>query len=170
MIEIWKPIKYNKNYAISNFGRIKSYCRNSERLLRLSYTKDGYVKCGLCINGKSLRFRVSRLVAEHFIPNPDNKETVNHIDGNKKNNRADNLEWATKSEQMIHAYEKGLKKPMQGTDQKRAKLTTNDVRYIRRVYKPRDVKYGMKALAKQFNVSECCIKRVVKGITYFNIE
>lgn len=170
MQEIWKPIKYNNNYLISNFGNVKSLCKGREKLLKLSHTKDGYVKCGISINGKSCRFRVNRLVAEHFIPNPDNKTTVNHIDGNKDNNMVDNLEWATLSEQMQHAYKIGLKKPMQGTLHTVSKLSENDVRYIRTHYKAHDKKFGMIALARKFNVGDCCIKRALKGITYFNVK
>lgn len=170
MQEIWIPIKYCSDYQISNFGRVKSLKRGGERLLRLSHTKDGYVKCGLTINGCACRFRVNRLVAEHFIPNPYNKPTVNHKDGNKDNNRVDNLEWATLSEQMKHAYENGLKKPMRGTLQTVSKLTEDDVRYIRSHYKKRDKQFGMVALAEQFGVSSCCIKRVIKGITYQDVK
>ena len=173
MQEIWKTIKYCDDrckYEISNMGRVKSLCKGREKILRLSHTKDGYTKCGISINGVSCRFRVAKLVAEHFIPNPENKPTVNHIDGNKDNNCVDNLEWATLSEQMCHAYETGLKKPMQGTSHKSSKLSEEDVTYIRTHYKAHDKEFGMNALAEKFNVSGCCIKRAVNGITYFNLE
>lgn len=170
MNEIWKQIPIATGYYVSNLGRIKSVKKDRERILKLSHTKDGYVKCGICINGCSCRFRVNRLVAEAFIPNPENKPTVNHLDGNKDNNRVDNLEWATRSEQMKHAYSLGLKKPMWGTSQKRSKLSEEDVRWIRNHYKAHDSIFGMNALAKKFSVSGCAIKRAVKGITYFNIK
>lgn len=170
MCEIWKPIEYADGYFVSNLGRIRSIKRGHDHILKLSHTKDGYVKCGLTIHGSSCRFRVNRLVAEAFIPNPENKPTVNHKDGNKDNNCADNLEWATLSEQMKHAYELGLKKPMRGTNQVVSKLTDDDVRYIRDCYKSHDKQFGAIPLAKKFNVSTCCIKRVVNRITYQDIE
>lgn len=170
MEEIWRPISFAEGYLISNYGRVKSLRKEQERILKLSHTKDGYVKCGITIKGSSCRFRVNRLVAEAFIPNPENKPTVNHIDGNKYNNRADNLEWATKSEQMKHAYKMGLKKPMRGTLQPRSRLSETDIKWIREHYKAHDKEFGMNALAEKFNVSGCCIKRAVKGTTYRNVE
>lgn len=170
MEEIWKPIEFAEGYLISNFGRVRSLHKGQDRILKLSHTKDGYVKCGICIHGSPCRFRVNRLVAEAFIPNPDNKPTVNHLDGNKDNNRADNLEWATLSEQMYHAYERGLKKPIQGTSHTSSKLSEDDVRYIRSHYKPHDKEFGMFALAEKFGVGSCCIKRVVNRVSYKNVE
>ena len=170
MHEIWKPIEFAEGYYISNYGRVRSTRKGQDRILKLSHTKDGYVKCGIAIHGCSCRFRVNRLVAEAFVPNPENKPTVNHIDGNKDNNHADNLEWCTLSEQMHHAYEHGLKKPMQGTNHSMSKLTEEEVRWIREHYKARDKEFGMIGLAEKFNVSHCCIKRAVKGITYQNIK
>ena len=169
-MENWKTIKYCNNYMISDLGRVKNVKPNRERILSLSHTKDGYAKCSLYYDGKGHTFRVNRLVAEHFIPNPDNKPTVNHIDGNKNNNCATNLEWATLSEQMYHAYKTGLKKSIQGTYHICSKLSLDDVMFIRTHYKARDKETGMKALASRFEVSESCIKRVVNQKSYLNIN
>lgn len=91
MEEIWKDVKgFEGKYKISNYGRVLSLnYRNTgkKQLLRLSKTIDGYVKVRLQYKGKDISERVHRVVAETFIPNPNNKETVNHIDGNKENNR-----------------------------------------------------------------------------------
>jgi hypothetical protein len=70
----------------------------------------GYPKVGLCKDKKRTSHRVHRLVATAFIPNPENKKEVNHIDGNKANNHYSNLEWATHSENVKHAYDTGLTK------------------------------------------------------------
>lgn len=116
MEEIWKDIpSYEGKYQISNFGNVKSlnYSRkNYSKLLKLKNHKDGYKIVGLS-NGKGKGksfFSVHRLVAQAFIPNPDNKATVNHIDGNKANNHISNLEWATPQENMIHSFKIGLRK------------------------------------------------------------
>jgi len=71
---------------------------------------NGYYYVCLSKNGKVRKFKVNRLVAQAFIPNPDNKPFVNHIDGDKLNNNVNNLEWCTQSENMLHAYKYGLRK------------------------------------------------------------
>ena len=104
--EIWKPIKkYENLYQVSNFGNVKriervnSYGRKlKEKILIPCKDLDGYLRLPLTINGKSKTFKVHRLVAEAFVDNPKNKETVNHIDENKANNFYKNLEWLSRDE------------------------------------------------------------------------
>ena len=96
------------NYFIRSDGKVIN-SRNKEKALRDS--TDGYSIVDLYKNGNRSTKRVHRLVGEAFVPNPDNKPDINHKDGNKHNNSFDNLEWATKSENMIHAYQTGLNKP-----------------------------------------------------------
>ena len=107
-MEKWSPIP-NSHYSVSSEGRI----RNDEtgRIRVTNISRDGYDKVELYKNGVPLRKRVHRLVAEAFVPNPDNKPQVNHIDGNKLNNSVENLEWVDNSENMIHAYKTGLATP-----------------------------------------------------------
>ena len=96
-------------YAVSRQGYVKSLI--SERILKSQLTGKGrdYHKVSLRSNGKTHQLSVHRLVAETFIPNPENKPTVNHIDGDKSNNHYINLEWATYKEQEEHAKKIGLK-------------------------------------------------------------
>ena len=102
MEEIWKTIEDFPNYEVSTFGNIKNTTTN--KMLKLQQNYAGYVKITLCTNNKkSNSCIVHRLVANSFIPNPENKSTVNHIDRNKSNNHIDNLEWATMSEQNYHS-------------------------------------------------------------------
>ena len=110
MQEVWKDIKgYEGLYQVSNLGRVRSFIKcnshpNIPRIMSFTINRKGYVKCHLYNKLVS----VHRLVAEAFIDNPADKPQVNHKDGNKKNNRVDNLEWATNSENQIHANTNGL--------------------------------------------------------------
>lgn len=123
-MEVWKSIEGAPFYEVSNLGRVRSIDREvtvspkgktpytsvkKGRVLRLSTNKYGYYTVSFYLHtGKEVTKTVHRLVAEAFIPNPENKPTVNHIDGDIKNNKVDNLEWATMMEQMIHAAENNL--------------------------------------------------------------
>ena len=99
--EKWKPMPgYEENYLISNYGNVWSI-RNS-RLLKPKETKAGYLRVSPSVNGYRRECFIHRLVALAFIPNPDNKPTVNHLNENKKDNRVENLEWATNAEQNIY--------------------------------------------------------------------
>ena len=95
--EYWKPIVgYEGLYMVSNWGRVKSMnYRHSgkERILKPVTNSSGYLLVKLCKDGKVKTFTVHRLVAEHFIPNPNNYKEVNHKDENKTNNVVSNLEW-----------------------------------------------------------------------------
>ena len=101
MEEIWKDIKgYEGLYQVSNLGRIKSLTRKNvlkERIIKGGIQKNGY-RFVLLYKDKKVRiFKVHRLVAEAFIPNPNEYKEINHIDENKQNNNAENLEWCTRS-------------------------------------------------------------------------
>ena len=94
--EIWKDIDgYEGLYQVSNLGRVKSLHHNKEKILKGSYNSKGYYFVKLCKNGISKSIFVHRLVAQEFIPNPDNLPIVNHKDENPRNNNVDNLEWCT---------------------------------------------------------------------------
>ena len=103
--EIWKPIEGFDKYYISNYGRVKSYKRHYAKLLKVEITTRGYCRVDLNNNGQRFHKLVHRLVAKAFIENndPSVKTTVDHIDGNKKNNRADNLQWLSLSDN-VKAY------------------------------------------------------------------
>lgn len=114
MKEIWKDISgYEDMYQISNFGNLRAIKSSSSGekscfIKTPTLTHKGYENISLYKNGKRNFFRIHRLVAEYFIDNPNNYPQVNHIDGNKSNNRVDNLEWCNNSQNMKHAYDNGL--------------------------------------------------------------
>lgn len=122
--EKWKPIfGYEQLYEVSTHGRIKSlprkvWCNCRSRKYRYTQAKiiapaekDGYINIVLLDNNHRKRFRVHRLVAFAFIPNPENKPEINHKDFDKSNNHIDNLEWVTGKENYIHAVRGGRNKP-----------------------------------------------------------
>lgn len=160
----------NGEYFVSESGDVRSLKNHGDKILKKRISRDGYVWYVLQINGKGKTMRANRLVANAFIPNPDEKPTVNHKDGNKQNNHVSNLEWATRKEQMIHAYKHHLKQPMRGILQKRHSLTEVEVREIRRVYKSHSKEYGMMALARRYGVSISTINKCVGNRSYQNIE
>ena len=110
---------YENLYIISNYGEIKSVdkevknrngCRKIKgKILKPKIDKYGYFRIGLTKNNKQKFYQVHRLVAETFIPNPNNYPIINHKDGDKQNNHISNLEWCTYSYNSQHAYNNGLK-------------------------------------------------------------
>lgn len=118
----WKPIKgYEDLYMVSNTGLIKSLHWSKEKPLKQVIRSNNYQYyfVGLLKNGKRKYFAVHRLVASAFIPNPNNYEQVDHLDGNKLNNNANNLEWVSAKENTNRAWKKGLAKY---TDERKEKL------------------------------------------------
>lgn len=107
-MEEWRDVKgYEGLYEVSNLGRVKSLPRNGtipEEHLMKPHFVCGYVQYELTSKNKKKGLKAHRLVAEAFLPNPLNKREVNHIDGDKHNNRLDNLEWATSSENQLHSF------------------------------------------------------------------
>lgn len=180
--EIWiDVVGYENIYQISNYGRVRSIDRYIEqshsdgyiykrfikgKLLSLNRTNgNGYHVVQLS-NGYNNKPKgneyIHILVAKHFIPNPENKPTVNHIDGNKSNNKIDNLEWATQLEQMKHAYRLGLNIPptpnLKGSELHNAKLNEKQAMEIYTLAHSNN--YTQKQIAKRYGVS----RRTVGGI------
>ena len=115
--EIWKDIEgYEGKYQVSNCGNVRSLMyHNAKGIKRISLLKPatdacGYFRCALSKNNILTTYKVHRLVAQAFIPNPNNYPQINHIDGNKKNNCVWNLEWCTDKENVNHALKTGLRK------------------------------------------------------------
>jgi hypothetical protein len=157
MTEIWKIVSGFDKYKISNKGDIYS---NRGFLLKPDTGKLGYQRITLTKNSVSKKFLLHRLVALHFIPNPENKPQVNHINGIKSDNRVENLEWCTRSENEIHAHKIGLKNH-KGEKHPSNKLNYNQILEIRSSYS--SGLYKQKELALKYNVCFQNISRIILG-------
>tara|TARA_R100001086_G_scaffold248358_1_gene185108 strand:- start:6449 stop:6946 length:498 start_codon:yes stop_codon:yes gene_type:complete len=121
MKETWKPIPGLDGYSASNLGRIR---KASQRIiihnadyvmpsiiLKPKPNEKGYMRVTIKTPEKRTNYRVHRLIAKAWLPNPSKKPQINHINGIKSDNRVENLEWVTAQENMDHAFKLGLRKP-----------------------------------------------------------
>lgn len=174
MKEIWKPIKgFNDFYEISNLSRVKSIERirpscygstqtRKERILKNKVTSEGYFSVMLYDGPKSGKDQfVHRLIAQAFIPNPDNKPCVNHKNGIKTDNRLDNLEWVSYSENTSHAIKTNLLIPKGCPAFKNPKAIK--VIGINRSTNEEIIYNGMREASRITGVSSCSIARVCSG-------
>lgn len=159
----------NSNYYITEFGNV--YNSKTHKVLNWCDNGNGYMYVSLIINGKRKNYTIHRLVAETFVPNPNNLPTVNHIDGNKLNNHYSNLEWCTIKYNHEHALRIGLEKGIDGEKNPHCKLKENDIYKIREDYEKSNLKgYAFYRLyAKKYGVSDESIRNIVKRITWTKI-
>ena len=187
-MEVWKDIiGYEGKYQVSNLGRIKSLARNikgghwntnrwfSEKILSLCKRGPGYLGVCLCENDKKKTYLVHRIVLQAFVDNTGNKPESNHIDGNKHNNRVDNLEWSTRSDNEIHAYKMGLAKPtnsnkngkLSGINHHAHKLTEEDVINIRKEYAMGNI--SQINLGIKYNINQSSTGRIIRKLNWVHI-
>jgi len=164
-VEEWKSIPGFSRYEASNLGRIRSlnYKRTGKVVvLKPALSEDGYLATMLLSdNGRYCSWKVHRFVTLTFFGEREPGMQVNHKDGVKTNNSIDNLEYCTSSQNVRHAYENWLEKPLKGQDNPFAKLRNEDVLFIRRVANEGGRYYGRKGLAERFGISECHVKEIV---------
>lgn len=164
--EIWKDIEgYEGIYKISTMGRVMSLKFNREKIMK-NALMNGREFTSLLKNGKYTRPYISRLVAMAFIPNPEQKEQVNHINGIKTDNRLENLEWSTRSENINHGIKNNLIKHERGEKHSRSILTEQQVLIIRG---KRTQGEKLTSIAKEFNVSIGCIQGIISKKTWSHI-
>jgi len=176
MIELWKSIPgYEGIYEVSNLGRVRSLDRLRKnpngmakfkgRIITGNHGGKHYFQVALHKDGRKQYYSVHRLVAEAFIPNPDNKPQVNHIDGNKQNNVYTNLEWATPSENILHSFRTGLN-PCSGEKNVNAKLNPDIIAKIRSEYIKGQRGSGLLALSKKYGVAKSTMLSIISGETW----
>ncbi len=142
-MEIWKSFSgYEGLYELSNKGSIRSLSKKTGRgngyltkslIIKQNISNSGYLRVVLWKNNFCKNFSVHRLVAETFIPNPENKPQVNHKNGIKTDNRVENLEWSTITENMRHASKNGLLIGVKGEKNHNSKLTKEQVVEIKKI-------------------------------------
>lgn len=168
-------IKDFDNYMISESGEIVSlsymkylpqnggWFRTKEKILKPSIISTGYYAVVLINkNGRSHK-TIHRLLAETFIPNPNNKCDVNHKDGNKLNNKLSNLEWCTRSENIIHAHRNSLFNPAKGEKNGNSKLTNHKVE---EVFKLKNLGFSQDEIAKKMCVNQTTISNILLKKTW----
>lgn len=123
-IEEWRPVSNTfGQYEVSNFGNVRSLKRNKVRIMPITKQHHGYNAFMVHVDNKPQCRKVHREVAIAFIPNPENKSEVNHIDGNKDNNQVSNLEWVTHQRNVKHSFETGIRTPHRFTYEERAAIS-----------------------------------------------
>ena len=175
-MEIYKDILgFESYYQVSNLGNVKSVKRtiqintNIKRTINESILKPkidvyGYLSVDLYKNKIAKKIKIHRLVALVFIPNYESKPIINHINGIKSDNRAENLEWCTHSENTIHSYKIGLMKA-NGINNGRCKLTEKQVLEIRKNVE----NLSQRKLSFIYNVSNCLISDIINKKKWIHI-
>lgn len=159
MEEVWKDIKgYEGLYKVSNLGRVKN---SSNKYKKYNINNKGYCLLSLYRDSKEKHFLIHRLVAEAFIPKVENKNQINHKDGNKENNRVDNLEWCNQKENYNHGKERFYYS--HNEDHYFAKLTNDIVKCIPELYR---LGFIRSTIAKILRLNPSSVEAIENGISY----
>lgn len=168
----WRPARRFPHLLVTRDGRVKNATTGRE--LAVTVGKTGYPQLTIRPQGRKGRARlvkVHRLVIEAWIgPAPTPLHVVNHRDGNKLNNRVENLEWVTPAENIRHAYRNGLILPSRGEERHNSKLTDDAVRRIRRVYTPHHPRFGARALGREYGVHHKQIIAAARGEAWTHVD
>lgn len=158
----WKECVGYENYLVSNEGDIKN--KKTGKIRKQKLNKNNYLVINLSRGSRIsvVHRQVHRLVAEAFIPNPENKPYVRHKDGNTINNDVDNLEWVTVKE-VLQLNNRIIRR---GSDVNTSKLSEADVKLCREIYTPKDEYLSCTALAKHFGVSKSTMSYILNKKTY----
>lgn len=149
------------DYYVTEDGNVYRKWKLGLKKLKPIFDGYGYHKLSIYKNNVPKTFKLHRIVAECYLPNPNDLPEVNHRDGNKINNNISNLYWCTSSHNIKHAFDTGLKIPTRGHDIHCSKLIEEQVIWIRNNYIPRHKKFGCRALAKKFKINSSSISDII---------
>lgn len=159
-MEIYKQI-YDTRYEVSNLGNVRSKITNAILTPHKGGTSPYFMVSLHLGKSKTKSYLIHRLVAIHFIENPENKEQVNHKDGNKLNNSIDNLEWVTPKENMLHAFKNGLYKKYNNQTYK-GKSGELHNRSMKLLCSNGEIYYGLSEAGRKLNLNTSTIGLAVK--------
>ena len=177
--EIWKDVPgYEGKYKISNKGnliRLSHYSKRGryypESTPHSFKNYKGYIQTYLCDDNGRKTTTIHRLIAKAFIPNPDNKDQINHKNGIKDDNRIENIEWCNQSENMRHAFDTELKEGLPGEKNGRAILSQEEVDFIKTKYNNGET---AKEIAKELNLKLSMVRYILKDggwkLTFVDIK
>lgn len=176
--EIWTPVKeYENYYHVSNIGgKVKSLAKTwsvgkkGDTILKFGKRKHKkmlYYFVVLCVNKIKRYVSVHRLVAQHYVDNPNNYDVVNHLDSNTLNNDADNLEWTTTQGNVIHSFSHGNRVAMRGERHGGSKLKENDIIEIKKMLNTGGLTH--KEIAEMYGVGRTVVTRISSGTRWKHI-
>jgi hypothetical protein len=158
-----KVIGYDDGYWVSDSGEVYSDKRSQRKRLSEEIIRCGYVRINIQKNSSQIGVLLHRLVADAFLEKPDWATEINHIDGNKRNNCASNLEWSTRSNNLKHAFKNGLLKSMRGSVNKASKLTEESVKKIKNRLRNENNVGLCPLIAKEYGVTKEAIYSIRDG-------
>jgi hypothetical protein len=174
MQEKWTKLVYpnlpdNLNrFEVSTYGRLKNSI--TQHIYKQDVLSSGYCSVRVTLGSRKnkMHILIHKAVAYTFLNNDNNYPEVNHKDGNKTNNYANNLEWCTSHDNQQHKYDNGLfdTDKIKGENNGASKLTWDDVKYIRQNYIKGSRKFGAHAMAQKFSVSHPTILSIIKNATW----
>ena len=173
-VEIWRGVEgFEDSYQVSNKSRVRSIDRTIINSIGSVYNLKGKILNPMnpenryplvCMRGKGIKASktIHRLVANAFIPNPENKPQINHKNGIKSDNRIENLEWCTASENGLHAYKENLITPLYGSKSPTSILTEENVLSVKRLFR-RNRNFHRGRVALKLGVSNSTITSIIKN-------
>lgn len=176
--EEWKPVVgYEKFYECSNLGRFRSLpkvingrwgtaCYKGRVVKTMKSSSNGYGLLSLVSDTRKLTVRSHRFIAKTWIPNPDGKPYINHIDCDKMNNRIDNLEWVTAKENTAHIIKLGRFNPLRGEAAINSKLKDTDIPMIRDLYSEG---FYQREIGALFGVTRSVINAIIVGKSWTHV-